>query len=349
MQQLSYVVALTDAGIMQYVVRKFETCVPARQAAFDGGMGRGAAIGRTGIMGAMPARLRTITVALALTVLLSACGVRYMYSQLDWIVPWYLRDYVTLSADQRVLLDRRLAQRLDWHCRSQLPAYALLLRKFVATAAASSADIDTLDRHANEVEASLRGLMEALADDAADLLATLSDEQVAALFVNLDRRNDKVRDEYLNGSATELRARQAERMEKRLRRWLGGLNVEQRGLVEAWAARTVPVAEQWFDHRIAWQRRLAEALHARHARPEFDADVAALLVAPDAQWLVQYRTAVLRNRALTLELVRDLHRTATPRQRARLIRELESLAHQFERIACGNAAATARLGRGGDG
>lgn len=312
-------------------------------------MGRVAAVGRAGIMDVMSARLRAIAAALALTVSLSACGVRYLYSQLDWVVPWYVRDYVTLSADQRALLDRRLAQRLDWHCRSQLPAYALLLREFVATAAASSADIDALERHANDVEALLRDLMEALAGDAAELLATLSDEQVAALFINLDRRNDKVREEYLNGSAAELRARQAERMEKRLRRWLGTLNGEQRELVAAWAARTVPVAEQWFDHRIAWQRRLAEALHTRHERSAFDAGVAALLVEPDAQWPAQYRTAVLRNRALTLELVRDLHRAATPRQRARLIRELESLAHQFERIACGDAAATARLGRGADG
>jgi DNA-binding transcriptional ArsR family regulator len=301
------------------------------------------------MMGVMPARLRAIAMALALAVLLSACSVRYMYSQLDWIVPWYVRDYVTLNTDQRALLARRLAQRLDWHCRSQLPAYAVLLREVVGTAAAASADIGMLDRHADEVEALLRGLMEALADDAAELLATLSDEQVAALFANLDRRNDKVRDEYLNGSAAELRARQTERMEKRLRRWLGGLNGEQRRLVEAWSARSVPVAEQWFDHRIAWQRRLAEALHTRHARPEFDADVAALLVEPDAQWPAQYRTAVLRNRALTLELVRDLHHTATPRQRARLIRELESLAHQFERTACGDAAATARPARGDDG
>ena len=65
--------------------------------------------------------------------LLVGCGLRFAYSQLDWLLPWYLRDYVTLDAGQRGEFDRRLAGLLDWHCRSHLPEYVALLRAANAT------------------------------------------------------------------------------------------------------------------------------------------------------------------------------------------------------------------------
>jgi len=40
--------------------------------------------------------------------LLAGCGVRFFYTQLDWLIPWHLRDYVSLDAGQRSALDRRL-------------------------------------------------------------------------------------------------------------------------------------------------------------------------------------------------------------------------------------------------
>lgn len=59
----------------------------------------------------MPVRVR-LALALVTILVLSGCGVRFFYSQLDWLVPWYLRDYVTLDDSQRALLDRRLTLRL---------------------------------------------------------------------------------------------------------------------------------------------------------------------------------------------------------------------------------------------
>ena len=77
----------------------------------------------------MPARpLRRLILIACSALLLAGCGLRFAYSQLDWLLPWYLRDYVTLNAGQRSELDVRLAGLLDWHCRSHLPEYVALLR-----------------------------------------------------------------------------------------------------------------------------------------------------------------------------------------------------------------------------
>ncbi|HRP95191.1 MAG TPA: hypothetical protein PL143_02985 [Rhodocyclaceae bacterium] len=94
------------------------------------------------------------------------------------------------------------------------------------------------------------------------------------------------------------------------------------------------VAEQWFENRLAWQRRLAGASSVRAAGPAFEADVVALLAEADAYWPAAYRAAVLKNRTLTPRRLVVLHAAASPRQRARRVDELGSPARQFECAAC---------------
>lgn len=76
----------------------------------------------------MPKTLRALLVILLAVLLLGGCSLRFAYGKLDWLVPWYVRDFVTLNAGQRSDLDRRLAVQLTWHCRTQLADYAAGLR-----------------------------------------------------------------------------------------------------------------------------------------------------------------------------------------------------------------------------
>jgi hypothetical protein len=60
-------------------------------------------------------------------ILLSACGPRLYYPSLDWLIPWYVDDYISLEPDQSSRLRTQLARQLEWHCRTQLPEYAEFL------------------------------------------------------------------------------------------------------------------------------------------------------------------------------------------------------------------------------
>ena len=61
-------------------------------------------------------------------ILLSACGPKLYYPSLDWLIPWYVDDYISLEPDQSSRFRTQLARQLDWHCRTQLPEYAEFLR-----------------------------------------------------------------------------------------------------------------------------------------------------------------------------------------------------------------------------
>ncbi|MGL1834569.1 DUF6279 family lipoprotein [Rhodocyclaceae bacterium SMB388] len=284
-------------------------------------------------------RIRSVFLVICVSTLLAACGtVRYVYGQLDWIVPWYVRDYVRLDRDQRALLDMRLGERIAWHCTAELPAYAVFLRELDADLAAHRVDVDSLDRHVSRIEVFVRTLSEAIVPDLTELLGQLRDDQIEHLAARLEVRNEDMREKFLDGSPDELHAARVERMEKRLRRWFGQLDAGQRDLIERWSLELDPVTEAWLSNRIVWQQRFLTALELREERDLFLQRVSELLLDADAHTSEEHQASVATNRRLTLQLISDLHRDASPSQRARLGRELDSLASQLEGLSCSRPA-----------
>ncbi|HNG66675.1 MAG TPA: DUF6279 family lipoprotein, partial [Thauera aminoaromatica] len=195
--------------------------------------------------------------------LLVGCGLRFAYSQLDWLLPWYLRDYVTLDAGQRGEFDRRLAGLLDWHCRSHLPEYVALLRAANATLAAERVEPAQLERFLERGEALWREIVGELEPELRRLAAGLGDEQVEELAAAFVRRGEEARAEFLSGDESAQHAARVERMEERLRRWFGRMTPAQRERIAAWSRALQPTTEAWLEDRMRWQAELLDALRVR--------------------------------------------------------------------------------------
>ena len=73
--------------------------------------------------------MRALILIICLAVLMMACGPRWVYTNLDWLIPWYVDDYVALDTHQDSELAARLKNQMDWHCRTQMPRYADFLRQ----------------------------------------------------------------------------------------------------------------------------------------------------------------------------------------------------------------------------
>ena len=281
-----------------------------------------------------PQSLLQVLLLLAAALLIGACSTRFAYSQLDWLVPWYLRDYVSFNAGQRDLLDQRLSQRLDWHCRAHLPQYVDLLREARDTLATDQVAVADLEPFVQRGEAWWDELRGALVADAAVLLAGLAHEQVAELATAFERQDREAREQYLGGSAEERAEAQIARMEKRLRNWFGRLTAEQQRQVAAWSVALHPSTEQWLDGRRQWQQRVLEALAVRDQAAQFAPRVAALAAPFNADASAAYQAQLAHNRQLTLRLLADVFNAATPAQRERVRGELDELGAQFGALAC---------------
>ncbi|CAM5429769.1 DUF6279 family lipoprotein [Thauera mechernichensis] len=284
---------------------------------------------------------RILLAGLFAAFVLGGCSVRMAYSQLDWLVPWYLRDYVMLDAGQRNLLDRQLSARLDWHCRTHLAEYAATLREAQTTLAADRIGSSDLLPYLARGEGWWREILAALEDDARVLLPALSDEQVDELQQAFERRQREARKEFLGGDDAAQREARIARMEKRLQRWFGRLTTEQRVLIGVWSDALEPTTEAWLDERARWQADVLDALRVRADGAAFAPRVAAFMAPVQDEPTPGYRARQAHNRDRSLVLLAEVFNTATPAQRQRLQRELEGLAAQFERLACAAPPAAA--------
>ena len=130
---------------------------------------------------------------ICLLLVVSGCGPGLIYPHLDWLIPFYVDDYISLNREQSSLLEKRLLQVLNWHCRTQLPVYAQSLRELAK-------DLDNprqpvsyqkLEYYSSQFMTHWRKLSKKIGPEMAGILATASDEQIAELFRNLEKRKNE--------------------------------------------------------------------------------------------------------------------------------------------------------------
>lgn len=275
-------------------------------------------------------RCRVLVLCLAL--LLGGCsGVQLVYDRLDWLLPWYLDDYVELTDAQNRLLDRELAELLVWHRRTELPRYAAWLREL-------RDDLDDgltraeLDRHEQRLEAFWRALMKHMAAMAAPLLASLSDTQIEQLFAALAERNRRYEKRYVEPEPVRVVSRRVEQTSERLEFWLGDLTSEQIAIVRRWSHRYAALGSDNLAFRQQWQQRLRQLLDGDRTR-HFEAALRRLLVEPEAAQPARLDGLRARIRVLLQELLLTLEPTLTSSQRRYLHDRLTTLADDFEQLA----------------
>jgi hypothetical protein len=272
----------------------------------------------------------------ALIIILMGCGTRLVYFHLDWLIPWYIGDYISLDSEQKNMLEKRLAAQLDWHCRTQLPVYAETLRGLGRDFAVTDPPIDgqRLRVHYTKLMGLWKVLLIEVAPDVTDIMMTASDAQVNELFSNLDKRNQKFREKYIDLPPEELNENRQKRMRKNLDHWISDLTSEQKQAVANWSSRLTPIAKVWLQNRVATQAYALELLENRDASPEFRKKLAALIVNPELEYTAAYQQKIDFNTEVTFNFIIEIDRLLTRDQRKFLLKRIESLASDFDKLSC---------------
>ena len=272
---------------------------------------------------------------LFMAISLSGCGVRVLYHQLDWLIPWQLQDYVTLDGSQRIELEVLVEDRLDWHCRTQLPRYAEWLRAVEHDLRNDAVSAQWVAERADDASVFWTELMRPLSHDVAAVLGKASDAQVDELFRNLDARTREQMKTFVNREDHVLIQERAERLEQRLRRWLGRMNADQRSRIQAWSEDLGLFAHEWLENRARWQTQFRHALDESDRRPEsLQPALERLMVHPEQTWSPDYVERLERQRKATWLLLSDLYQMSSESQRDRLTARAGGLARDFERLSC---------------
>jgi len=277
-------------------------------------------------------RVRALILLLLLAVS-AGCSFNFLYRQLDWLVPWYVSDYIELNGVQQSELERQLQQQLQWHCSTQLQHYAAWFRTLHDTPAAFSRE--QLKAHYQQMQAYWAELAGRIAEGAAPILVSASESQLDELAQTLERHNRELEQEYQALQPAERLQRRRERMRDTLERWLGELTASQQQRVADWSQGLGEVdVAAWMANRRRWQQALVATIRDRHDRAVLSRRLRSLLIEPEQHWSEAYRTEQRRRVALTLDVLAGVAKTMTATQQAHLKHELLSWAGQFDSLAC---------------
>lgn len=269
---------------------------------------------------------------LGFLVLLSGCAVKFAYNQLDWAVPWYLDDYMSLNSSQEKVFEVRLNRYLDWHRQTQLPEYGAFLDQ-VADDLERGMTQESVHRIQERTRQLGRALIERLIPDMVIFFRQASDEQVAELFARFAKENVEYSKEYLEISEKEQRKQRTRKVESYVERWTGRLSRAQRDLVREGTDQYELMGAEFFEARLRWQAEFRRVLALRESEQVFEKALANLMLNEGFGRSEAFERKYGHNQRLLQRLYLRLDSTLSRGQREKAVDKLRNYARDFYELA----------------
>jgi hypothetical protein len=272
--------------------------------------------------------------------LLTACSLtRVAYNYADSIVPYMASNYLDLDAEQSERLRPLIVRFHEWHRTNELPVYAALLRS-ASERAAKGLTADDVAWAMDSLRSRYRRLAAKAAEDAAPVLATLEPAQLAVLEHKFAESNEKYAKEYLSTDDAKRKRVQAKRMLDRFRDIAGSLTHEQEARIERFALDHERHVELRFEDRQHWQRDLVAVLREHRDPKDLGPRLAHLFYNPELRRSEEFSREDKRWNEDFGQLIADLDRTLSDRQRAHVVKRLSGYAEDFSTLAGKKGQAT---------
>jgi hypothetical protein len=196
------------------------------------------------------------TVSLVICLLwLQACSNTFIYNQLDWLIPWYVNDYVDLTRLQRTDLKVELKSTLRWHRAEELASYVLIFDR-IEQDLQHPVTAATVQSWANLALAAWERVEARMLPLAFELGADLSEEQMRGFIEKLWEQQEEFEEEYLQRDELEYVEDGYETLEENIREFLGRLSPEQKQLLQLAAESLRRFDYAWLEERRAWLEEL---------------------------------------------------------------------------------------------
>lgn len=276
--------------------------------------------------------LRPFTLALII-LLCAGCSTRFAYNYLDWWLDWTIEDYVSLNKAQKATTDAAIDRLHRWHRREQLPLYADYLNNLSQTFASDQLSEEQLNQLLDEGFNLWTTLLNALLDDSATLLQSLSDQQVEELFGNIEKYQEKeFAKKYADADAETLKQRSLQNRHKFYNAWLGSITEEQQAIIAHWHEQAQPFGPTALQQRRHWRGEFAALLAQRQAQ-NFAPQLAELFHYPPERWVESYRQQVKHNQHINQQLILALHPTLSEKQKRHCQKRLQGYIKDFQILA----------------
>ncbi|QPG04305.1 hypothetical protein IT774_08400 [Salinimonas marina] len=265
--------------------------------------------------------------------LVSGCSSKLAYDNIDWLVYWYMDDYVELTDEQEDMFDAHLHRWIDWHRQEQLDLYLKQLQTLNRQVSNKQLNKETIAGHLQQTREHVATLRQKLAPDLAQLAARLNDEQVIYLFAAIEKENREREEdlaETMEESDEERFERLTEEMEDNFEERLGDLTDEQEQVLQTYAPAFHRSDKNWLKYRRDMQSD-ARRLFANRTNPDdFVQQLTDLINNPDRYRSDEYLQQREENREAYLDMVTQIVQLMTPRQREHVVDEINDLIEDIQ-------------------
>jgi lysyl-tRNA synthetase class I len=275
---------------------------------------------------------------LCMLVMVSGCSlIRVAYNNGESLSYLWLDGYVDIESDQRPWVNERIGRVFEWHRKTQMKDYVVLLKQAQRQL---QSPIDKPIMLANLADVRKRALvaLDHTLPDMADLALDLRPQQLAAITKKFASNNKDYRKSHLRGDLKERQRKRYEKILSQAEYWFGDFNREQEARIRT-AANAVPIDNELFNRsRLSRQNELVRLLEKiQKERPSREVTIALLrdytvpLVmqsggAEYGDYFNSYRDGMMN---VALEVVN----ITTPAQKAHAAEKLQQLINDFSEIA----------------
>jgi hypothetical protein len=174
---------------------------------------------------------KKISLALALLWLVG-CSSQMAYNHLDWLVLWYVDDYVELNTEQEEKLNTSLESLLIWHRKVELPVYHNQLSNLLADVNSGDMQASLWRSHIVQIRGHMSRVRNKASRGLTQLAEDLSADQVTELFKNLHTKNTESEEEFNDLSGDEVQEQRLEKLYDTFDDFLGSVSKQQMAIIQ---------------------------------------------------------------------------------------------------------------------
>ena len=275
---------------------------------------------------------RNLLLALLVPLLLSGCGIKLAYNNLDRIIPWVADDYIEFDEPQEEYFDAELASILYWHRTTQLPRYAAALRRFDAdfSGGLTLEELLTMEEQVMDASRSLRGRFVPMA---AEILYSTSPEQRLDIKRRFDKRNAKYLKPIADMDIAEERERWRRDFKDGFEFFVGKASAAQVERIARVASEFVPEERMWIEYRERWQKDVFTLMDLKLGYPGLLLRMREMVGHRERWYGANYNDVMVSNERLYRDVAVDLANSLSERQQRALSKRLLGWAKAFEELA----------------
>ena len=280
-----------------------------------------------------------VWVVIALFVVSACSSTTYVYNRLDFLLPWYMDDYVDLDAEQEAYLDELLVPFLAWHRAHELPVYLTALNR-IEDSLNQPLTAEIVGTIVTEFELAWLRLQSEGLERLLDLGASLSDEQIAAFLEALWEQQREFEEEYLERDEEEFFEDNDDNTRDTFQDYLGKLSDDQKQWVRDGSRRLLRSDQVWLKERAQWLTELGILLERE---PGWQERVRVAVSAKNNTMTPEYRRIYEHNMDAIYQLTAQVLNARSERQSRHVRGKLADVREDLETlIAQGQNTAGAR-------